>query len=485
MTRIPTWKAITSYTKQLRVKSPDFHSYAFRRLSFLWGVAALVICPSCVDTLTGDTGVEVLPPQELVEQEFIDTLTLELVSVQVDSGVPTCNQPLQLFGNMYDPLMGEIKATTYSQVLRPDSLWDASRPDDLELDSIILELDIFDFYGQFKTPQRLEIFEITDSLPDCVGIDSRKVLGVDTTINLSANFRNPTDGYLIDFSQDTVPQGTFIVPLDESIGEKLLNATEADLESEEAFQDFFGGLAISSGLVIPNNPSDPGGIFRLDLGTSSSNFIRLHYRGRDSPGSALVSRTTRLRIGRVTSSSPTNFFNITRRNFQGTPLSDEGSDQNEFVQAGALVEIEGRLPSFGDLGLLGVNQAELVLPVDTSTFRTDSAGSIVYEAPSALEIIVKDGDTDELIDIANILGQGVTVANFNESQGNYTFIISPFLQKAVDLGIQDLAFTIRPITQNNAFFLDFYNFSIDRAILEGINNSGRKPQIFLTVTRSP
>ena len=485
MTKTPTWKAIISYTKLSRVKSHDFHSYTFGRLSFLCGVAALIVGTSCVDTLTGDTGVEVLPPQELVEQEFIDTLNLELVSVQVDTGVPTCNQPLQLFGNMYDPFMGDIKATTYSQVLRPDSLWDTSRPDDLELDSIVLELDIFDFYGQFKTPQRLEIFEITDSLPDCVGINSLKVLEVDTTINLSASFRNPNEGFLIDFSQDTVLQGTFIVPLDASLGEKLLNATEADFESEEAFQDFFGGLAISSGLVMPNNPSDPGGIFRLDLSTSSSNFIRLHYRGRDSPGAALIPRTTRLRIGRISSSSPTNFFNVTRRNVQGTPLADEGSDINEFIQAGALVEIEGRLPGFGNLDLLGVNQAELILPVDTTTFRTDSAGSIVYEPPAGLEIIIKNGNTGEIIDLPNIIGQGVTVSGFNESRGDYTFIISPFLQKAVDLGIQDLTFTIRPITQNNTFFLDFYNFSIDRAILGGINNLGQKPQIFLTVTRSP
>ncbi|MEM6632969.1 MAG: DUF4270 family protein [Bacteroidota bacterium] len=471
--------------KQLRVKSLYFNSKIFIRLSFLWGVAALVLCTSCVDTLTGDTGVEVLPPQELVEQEFIDTLSLELVSVQVDTGVPSCNQPLQLFGNMYDPFMGETKAITYSQVLRPDSLWDASRPEDLELDSIILELDIFDFYGQFKSPQRLEVFEITDSLPDCVGIDSRKVLEVDTTLNLTATFRNPTDGFLLDFSQDTVLPGTFIVPLDASLGEKLLSATEADFESEENFQDFFGGLSFSSSLITPNNPMDPGGIFRLDLSTSSSNFIRIHYRGRVTPGGPLEARSTRLRIGRLTSASPTNFFNVVRRNVPGTPLADEGLDNNEFVQAGNLVVIEGKLPGFGNLDLLGVNQAELIFPVDTSAFRTDSAGSIVYEVPNALEIVMKDGDTGEIIDIPSILGQGVTVSSFNEERGEFTFIVSPFLQAAVDKNVRNLAFTIRPITQNNAFFLDFYNFSIDRVILGGINNPSLTPRIFLTVTRSP
>ncbi len=478
------WKAIINCMKRSLARYTFVRQYSLSRLPFLCGAAALVFCISCVDQLTGDTGVEVLPVDELINQEYIDTFRLELVSTPIDTGVPTCNQAFQLFGNMYDPLMGEIKATTYARAFFPDSLWDTSNPDNLNFDSLVLELDLFDFYGQFKTPQRLELFEIIESFPECNLLDANSRLIVDSTLNVAGNFRDPLEGTILDFSQDTVIPGTLVLPLAPSLGQKLLMGTAENYTSDSSFQEFFKGLSISATSLEPRNPLNPGGIYRTDLPNNANSFLRLHYQSRPSPSEPFVSRVARFRMSGLPTNRSNNFVHILRTNSEGTPLSQESLNQNEFIQSGALVTLEGKIPNLFELNVLGVNQAEIIIAVDTTTFRSQEGGNIVFEPPRGLEIVIRDGETKETIIIPEIPGLGVTPTPYDVEEATYSFIISPFLQEAIDRGIENIEFSIRPITQSTTYFNDFFNWSIDRVILGGIENPTLQPKLLLTVTRS-
>lgn len=483
MIKIPTWKAIINCMRQSPANIFFVRNYSLSRLSFLLGTTALIFCISCVDQLTGDTGVEVLPASELIEQEFVDTLLLDLVSTPIDTGVPSCNQFYQLFGNMYDPFMGEIKATSFIRAFYPDSLWDTSNPDNLILDSLVLELDLFDFYGQFKTPQRLEIFEIIEAWPECSMVDANSRLIVDSTLNVSGTFRDPQAGRVLDFSQDTVIPGTLVLPLAPTLGEKLLFGSSEDYISDSTFQLFFKGLSISASALTPNNPLDPGGIYRTSLNNTASTFLRLHYQSRPNANEAFSPRVARFRMSGLGTSRAYNFSNIIRRNSAGTPLEQESLNQNEFIQSGALVSLEGSIPGLKSLDILAVNQAEIELKVDTSTFRAVSEGDLIYEPPRGLEIVIRDSATQEVVIIPEIPGLGVTPTSYNAAEGTYTFIISPFLQEAINRDIEKIEFSIRPITQSNQFLDDFFNMSIDRVIFGGVENTALKPKIFLTITR--
>ena len=483
MIKIPTWKAIINYMKQSPANIYFVRNNSLSRLPFLLGTAALMFCISCVDQLTGDTGVEVLPASELIEQEFVDTLTLDLISTPIDTGVPSCNQFYQLFGNMYDPFMGEIQATSYIRAFFPDSLWDTNSPNNLIFDSLVLELDLFDFYGQFKTPQRLEIFEIVENWPECSMVDANSRLIVDSTLNVSGTFRDPQAGRILDFSQDTIIPGTLVLPLAPTLGEKLLFGTADDYASDSSFQLFFKGLSISSRALTPNNPLDPGGIYRTSLNNTASTFLRLHYQSRPNEDASFSPQVSRFRMSGLPTSRANNFSNITRRNVEGTPLDQESLNQNEFIQSGALVSLEGSIPGLKSLDILAINQAEIELKVDTSTFRATTDGDLIYEPPRGLEIVIRDSATKEVIIIPQIAGLGVTPTSYNADEGVYTFNISPFLQEAVDRKIEKIEFSIRPITQSTQFLDDFFNMSIDRVIFGGIENSAIEPKIFLTITR--
>ena len=477
------WKAIINCTRQLPVNLLFVRNYSSSRLPFLVGTAALIFCISCVDQLTGDTGVEVLPSSELIDQEFVDTLLLDLVSTPIDTGVPSCNQFYQLFGNMYDPFMGEIKATTFSRAAYPDSLWDTSNPDNLILDSLVLELDLFDFYGQFKTPQRLEIFEIIESFPECSMVDANSRLIVDSTLNVAGTFRDPLAGRILDFSQDTVIPGTLVLPLAPSLGEKLLFGSADDYDTDSSFQLFFKGLSISTSALTPNNPLDPGGIYRTSLNNTASTFLRLHYQSRTDANEAFTPQVSRFRMSGIGTSRASNFSYISRRNSEGTPLDQEELNQNEFIQAGALVSLEGSIPGLKSLDILAINQAEIELKVDTSTFRAEPEGDLIYAPPRGLEIVIRDSATQEVIIIPEIAGLGVTPTSYNAEERAYIFNISPFLQEALDRRVEKIEFSIRPITQSNQFLDDFFNMSIDRVIFGGIENTALRPNIFLTITR--
>ncbi len=472
------WKSIINYMQILRA---NFLLSSVRSNSWLpifLGSAAMFVLGACDEELAGDTGREILPQEELVNLVYSDTFAIDMQTQTRDS-VPTCNTQLQMFGTYNDPLMGEISTATYLETLTTiDSLWDFSRPQDLAFDSMILQLDLFGWYGNYRTPQQVEVYAIMDEMPPCADITSETSLMLNDSVELS-------NGYRIDFSNDSMISGRIDIPLDSTLGWKFLTADSEVYSTNANFRSFFPGLYITSSPIL-NGSDETGAIFRFDGAFDLSTRLILYYRSRPDSLSDFEAREANFFIGvsQFATTVPQKFVQITRSDTEGTKLEESlnGGDELAFIQAGAYLEIKGSFPTLSSLTPeTGVNLAELVVRVDTTQFEepTDSS-SVILTPPNALEFVILDANDEPI----SLTGIPVPQIPYNPSEGTYEFPFTPFLQDILNRDINDFSFLVRPIFQTNtgSFASSLFNQSINRAVIGGVNHPTLFPELRITYT---
>jgi hypothetical protein len=414
----------------------------------------------------GDTGIDVLPPDDLVGIAYTDTFSVFMETQVVDS-IISGGLSQQMFGNYIDPEFGRVEAETYTQFQLRGSSVNFGPASNLIFDSLVLTLNVSGVYGRYDSPQRLRIYEITGDWLSSDSLTSRLKLDVDDT-------RELTGGHLIDFRNQSGFRD-IRVRLDDALGEKILFADTADLAGNAEFAEFFKGIRIGTDPVV-HLSREPGAIFYLDL-VGIGTEISLYYQELDTAGTGEFRPR---RFDFPVSISASRYHTLNRSESEdkllGFTLRDTMPDPNqyEFLQAGALVKIFLKFPTITNLGQIGINRAEFVLKVDKEFFGSTAGANKRFVPPPAIRMLIADTTGSEVFPDGGVVLN--TTAQYNSTNGTYSFQISNYVQEL-----------IAGKRRNNGVILvpDFTGITVNRAVFGGTQHPTLSPEMKVTYTTLP
>lgn len=374
-----------------------------------------------------EIGLQLQPEDELLNVVRTDTATIEVQVIREDS-LRTDELSQALLGNYYNPEVGTVEASFYSQ-LRLSTPDHDFGPNPVA-DSLVLS---FRYTGEkwgASFPQFIEVYELADSL----SIDSVYYSNEDIpTIggNLIKSGQNPVDFNLTEtvyFGSDSAdPQ--LRVHLSDQLANAFLNAGSDVYDTNDNWLDFFKGIYVKSS-------SGSGGVYHLDV-VSSQSGARLYYKNDNDTA-----------FFDYTINSVTARYNRYRNSFTGdfTPLNAaEAADGNITcrVQAAAGMKSLLTFPFLDSLKTapgVTINKAELIIPcTDPRDLR--------MPYPSRLFLLTENAEGD-VVGLPGQLSSVVEIGGFYESTENrYRFNISRWLQEYLN-GTQAVNFLY--LVANNA-----------------------------------
>jgi hypothetical protein len=427
-----------------------------KRISGAWLLSAttaalLLFQTAC--TSPNDAGKDVLPQDQNIAGQYVDTFSILMNTLRIDS-TQTYKLSRCLFGNYVDEQFGHIYAETYIQPrLSGSNVTFGANPAKLSLDSIVLTLDLADFYGRYNDPIPLNIYEITEAFATDSSLYSEDSLDADTSYDLA-------NGYKLDFS-DLPGFYDFVgIRLDDSIGRKLLFANTANLASNDAFTNFFKGFLIRSQTVNLQNSREPGGIFAFDP-RSEKSYLTLHYKD-----STAVKKYTF-----PINANSERFHHIERTNYASTLLNqatlavDDPNALYGCIQAGALVNLYIGIPSMASIDPAIIHRATLVLKIDESFL-----GSIDrFDPPSEVFLFVSDAAHSKPANLSVINSTGV----YSKATQEYRIPMTNTLQQIMAGRLSSDGFIIVP-GENG--------ISVNRAVIGGPGHPTLAPRLEVIYT---
>jgi hypothetical protein len=404
-----------------------------------------------------------LPPDEVLQIKYTDTAGVSLRSMLVDQ-IRTANASSQLFGNYIDPEFGHIQAATYTEIIPTVTNLDFGDSASLRFDSLVLFVDITSAYGRFDSPQRLQIHELTQAIPDSSVLLTSKLELATDPLNLAGD-------YVIDFSGND-RFSDLRVTLDPSLGKRLLYADAASLVDGTAFVTFFKGLYISTDPVAFLS-REPGAVFTASL-SSTATQMSLFFGQRDDTGT-FVDQRVNFRVSTFTNQK---YSSIRRSNdyqnrLLGKVLNEQVNEQYEVVQAGSMIRTYIKFPGIDNWPRVGINRADLIIKVDNQFSGSVSGVSQRYTPPPSLLLVIADEDSTPFL-AANNGGFLVnSAANYDTELGGYEFRVTNYIQEIISKKRDNNGLVI--MAQDSAT-------TVNRAVIGDIAHPTLRPELRITYT---
>lgn len=326
-------------------------------LFFLLIVAAI----SCKKKTPKDIGLPLLPGEDLLNAEYVDTLTLishttKDDSVRSDEFVNTFN----LLGTINDPVFGITKASVYTQfaLSQVNPVFGANPV----LDSAVLSIVYKNpkYYGTLSS-QKFNVNELTQALhKDSVYYSNKKFTYTTTPLAIIDLVPNPKDSIKI----DTVKRPAHLrLQLNKTFFQKFLSdpAAITSYSSNANFQTFFKGVYISTSGSIP--PRE-GAILNMDL-THSYSRLTLFYHNDTKDSLSYHFIITSADCARISHFEHDYSLATDIQNQLNT--SPTIQEDKVYVQPMAGVRTKITIPYLKNLynnGKVAINKAELILPVE-------------------------------------------------------------------------------------------------------------------------
>jgi hypothetical protein len=442
-----------------------------RLLASTPAVLAFLLALSGCNPQTSTVGSELLGGADLY---IVDTFGIALRPVAEDSirtDQSALNGPFvfNLLGELDDPQFGRLTAEVYSRfTLLGSSL---TFPADARLEGIELSLYLINHYGQHLEDLQFSVHELAEALP---ANTPRYVF--DTAAwqptNLAGNFRWR-------FPRDTAYLAQEVtIPLDPSLGEKLLRAPASVLATPDAFQSFFPGLRVAARRA---DPSRPGVMYAVDFNEYQRNYTRLRLRYRTAIESDTGRRDTVLAYDFVVPRDLPRFHSLRRSHTTNTLLARTLADSAEAdglvpIQAGLMVKLAGRLQGLEALRNQPVNRALLTLNVDRQYI-----GSNPRFTPPRVLSIYEALPTNPRRENALLR---IATAVLDTNTYSYTFNVTPYVRDLA-LGNSRAGFVIlgnRYAQLRNDRLAGSEDF-IQRAVIGGRIHPSLQPRLKVYLTR--
>lgn len=406
-------------------------------------------------------GIGLHPEEDLIGLNVIDTLSLITYSATSDSIVTDELTSSNLLGSYVDPYLGKAEASIYTHIRLEgaiDFIPDGGTINDIALDSVILYLDITDFYGRLDN-QTFEVYQITEDFYKDSIYYSTSSLSTDVVNLVEAGMGTITpNGDLLSIP---LSLNDFAQPIVNQSGTGILDGNDGSGK----FVDWFKGLHIKV-----NNSSQAegeGAILYVDLESSKSK-VTLYYR--DTMGNATEHDT--LEFDFNINSSSARFSNFSQ-DYTGTlvdqVLADSTNGQELFFSqtmggVRAKVDIPYALTVL-DSGNVIINKAELVLPVQY--YPGDP-----LNPPAELYLVMdnSDGTISFIPDYNDDRG-----GYFDNDESSYTFNITRYYNQLISGEISSGPLTV--ISSGNAVTANRVVFNGPSTILKD------KPKVVVTYSK--
>jgi len=420
-------------------------------------VVAIVFSFSSCEEEPNEIGLNIQPGDNDLEVKTLDTLTVEAYSTRLDS-IRSDETEFTLLGSYSDPVFGVSTASFYTSFVLSDTDFDfGNNP---VADSLVLSLAYKNHYGDTITQQQLEVYELAEKI---IG-DS--IYYSTTTFNhnsqeLSGNFNfvpKPKDSVMVDTNL-LAPH--IRINLDNSLADKLINATDEQMSGAEAFRDFFKGLHVKA-----NRIDQPGSGAISYIGMNSSLSKLTLYYHNDSTDSlayeyniqATTPRTNHFEHYEYQDASP---------DFKQQVLEGDTTlgNQRLYLQAMGGVHTTLRIPHAESLkGKIAINDAMLYLPAEEDN---------TFDVPDKLDLFIRTGEQSlaRLPDYNE--GEAYFSGYYDNSTSRYRFRISRYLQNLISGREQYKKLLLNiPESMNKA----------NRVILNGPNSAERKLRVRVIYT---
>lgn len=283
-------------------------------------------------------------PQQTYSYRNIDTSTVILHTIMEDT-FRTDEFVKDLLGSYFDGVIGKMKVSLFTELQLPAYAItvDASPV----LDSVVLRLKYYsstDYFGFPSFPQTFHVYQLNQRIhKDSVYYSKRKFTYDPVEIGKYSGIFSPSDS------------GVLSIRLNSAFGNKILNATTDQLNTPEVFADFINGLAI-----IPDQSNYLGAILYFKL-IDTKTCMTVYYNGNKYFSFPINSFSARV----------STFEN----DFSGTAVADQLAQpakvfETVFMQPLAGLKIRVTIPYLKNLidsGMIALNNAELVFPVDENS----------------------------------------------------------------------------------------------------------------------
>ena len=335
-------------------------------------------------------------------------------------------------------------------------------------------------YGDTITPQNIKIYELEAPLNADIDYTQDVDLKSMASTQPIGEYTFTPKVELDSASQDTLFQ-VVKIPIDNSLGQRLLDADSLDLISNDAFLSYFKGLYIETEKL---STSEPGTLITLSSAAEYRNFVGSYY----NEDTVLIS-DLQVFYKSDTDTATTEFYitqysarvNHIQHDYSGKDFAndiDQEIEQEEllYVQpTGGLksyITIDD-LESWRDSTNIAINKAELVFQVDTTESNID-----YYPPPSQLILTFLATDSAEYRPI-DYFFHPVFHDGYLRADYTYHFNITQHLQRVIDVSDPK----DKNYVGNQGFYLTTGRRSSNaqRVVLEG---TGRENGVKLIITYS-
>ncbi len=409
-------------------------------------------------------GVEVLPAGDLISVKSTVLGNIKSYTFSEDS-IRTDEARNSLLGSFNDSLFGNTTIGFATQFRLYDFPDFGKNP---KADSVKLYLYYRIIYGDTVTPQKFNVYELESPL------DVDRVYRQNTDLRSMSGDLIGKYTYKPRIRLDSITKDTFYqlinIPIDISLGQKLIKADSLQMVNNDVFLEYFKGLYIETEKLTGKR----GAILSLEAvqqGSFTGSALVLFYSndsikkvagGDSSLVMPYIISSYSARVNQIKHDySSTRFFNNLNKK--------TGNDSLIYVQAmGGLksrIIIDG-LSSWRDSVNVAINKAELI-------FQIDSVASQVhkYPPPNQLLFTVVDSLGKEFLPQDYVFNP-TFYGGILKKDYTYRFNITQHLQEIILGNAKNYGFYLTPANKNN---------EANRAVLKGASS---KTGIKLIVTYS-
>lgn len=380
--------------------------------------ASIILHTSC-NKKPDQVGLGLQPASSELSVAFDNEAGLLSYSVREDSVRTDVNViKTGMLGSMLDPVFGKTTAEIFTQLRLSENGHNFGS--DVVLDSIVLSLTYSGFYGDTMTEQTIRVYELTqDMVADSAYYSNQSLDDFGIALADISIVPAPADSITVDSSLQ-IPQ--LRIRLDDSFGQRLIDADPLVYEDNEAWLDYMKGFRITTEPV-----QSGGGMLLFDM-QASATALTIYYRTGDPQDTVSFVFQSNSNCARFTAFDHNEYLDASPE-FKSQVLEDDTASGNElfYLQGMGGVKAILRLPDiedyFGDEAI-AINEARLV-------FNIYDDGSELSPPPQlSLALIDEDGDYLPLPDASEV--SSYYSGLINDAETGYYFRISRHVQQVLN-----------------------------------------------------
>lgn len=389
-------------------------------------IALLIISQGCEEP--EEIGKDLLPPQDNLNIKRVDSTSIHAFSY-LDDSLKTSDPQVLLAGSYFDKIFGQTSAAFFTQLKMSTTNLDfGSNP---VVDSVVLSLPYFSFYGDTTAEITLEVRELSQDLFPDTAYYSNQTTNTYKTIIGQRSFQPRPQTPVVLGSDTLAPM--LRIPVDHALAERFFNAGASVFMDNASFVNYFRGIQVKA----KTNHGD-GSILYFDPYSSNAN-LTIHYHNdlADSLSASFYMGELNAKYSQYHHD-----YSAGKR-----PLANEL--QQQIIQKDTMAPIESVfLQSMAGLNMqvkfpylsnwrdknIALNKATLVVKA-----HSDDLTANTYKEPLRLGLVKKnqEGSLELITDYVN--SSEIFDGYFDSNKKEYKFVITQHVQEilngATDYGL--------------------------------------------------